>query len=253
MARKFGLIGYPLSHSFSKKYFDEKFRKEGLIECEYANYELSSISDFQELLNMEHKELFGLNVTTPYKEQIIQYLDNLDDSARKVGAVNVIKFTSDNRKIGYNSDYYGFKSSLQNWLPRNGSIKALVLGSGGASKAVIAVLKDFNLSYQIVSRKKGVGLVDYGQTKEFKLLENYKLVINATPLGMYPQIDQAPDLPYQEITDQHLLYDLVYNPEETLFLQRGKARGAKIKNGLEMLFLQAEKSWEIWSTSNTPI
>jgi len=249
MTRKFGLIGYPLSHSFSKKYFDEKFRKERLDDCEYANYELSSISDFLKLLKMEHEDLIGLNVTIPYKEQIMQYLDNLDDSARKVGAVNVIKLTSDNGKIGYNSDYYGFRSSLQNWLPRNRPKKALVLGSGGASKAVVAVLEDFNLSYQIVSRKKGVGVVDYGQTNELKLLEHYQLVINTTPLGMYPQIDQAPDLSYQEITDQHFLYDLVYNPEETLFLQRGKARGAKIKNGLEMLFLQAEKSWEIWSTS----
>ena len=249
MARKFGLIGYPLSHSFSKKYFDKKFRREGLDDCEYANYELPSLSDFRELLNMEQKDLIGLNVTIPYKEQIIRYLDSLDDSAQKVGAVNVIKLTSDNRKIGYNSDYYGFRSSLQNWLPRNGPIKALVLGSGGASKAVVAVLKDFNLSYQIVSRKKGVGIVDYDQTKELKLLEHYKLVINTTPLGMYPQIGQAPDLSYQDITDQHFLYDLVYNPEETLFLQRGKTRGAKIKNGLEMLFLQAEKSWEIWSTS----
>jgi shikimate dehydrogenase len=190
--------------------------------------------------------LGGLNVTIPHKQAIMPFLDGFDVSAEKVGAVNVIKILPDGKLIGYNSDYYGFKTSLENFLlnvPFE-KIKALVLGNGGAGKAVVAALKDVGIAYKTVSRTKSEENINYDEISA--LIADYKLIINCSPVGTYPKNDQCPDIPYQLLTSNHYLYDLVYNPLETLFLQKGKERGAKIHNGLLMLHLQAEKAWDIW-------
>ena len=243
--KQFGLIGYPLSHSFSKGYFAEKFAKENIVDCKYDVFPLEKIEDFVELCN-DKKNLIGLNVTIPYKEKIIPFLDELDETAANIGAVNTIKF-SNGKKIGYNSDAYGFEMSLKPFLKPYHK-QALILGTGGASKAVEYVLRKLGISFQYVSRTKSEKTISYEE-----LLTNYDLrlttlIINTTPIGMYPNIDTAPDIPYKVITDKHLLYDLIYNPEETLFLKKGKQRGAGTKNGLEMLYLQAERSWQIWNS-----
>jgi len=246
--KRYGLIGFPLSHSFSLKYFSEKFDREGLREAVYQNFEIKDIDDLPSLLET-YPDLLGLNVTIPYKEQVKKYVDALDHSAEKVGAVNVIKILPDRKKIGYNSDYYGFRTSLEHWLGTTvSSIKALVLGSGGASKAVQVVLDDCNIAFDIVSRNKGKGNYDYYDLIEApEIIENHKLIINTSPLGMYPHVNEAPHLPYEVLGKDHFLYDLIYNPAVTLFLKKGKDHEANVKNGLEMLELQAEKSWEIWN------
>jgi len=240
----YGLIGYPLSHSFSKKYFEDKFRKEAIQDKVYQQFELPQIEDVAEL--MSNDELQGFNVTSPYKEDILSYVQSLDSSASKVGAVNVVKREQGDFWKGYNSDFYGFKSSLENWLP-NTSFKALVLGTGGASKAILAVLKELGISCQIVSRSEREGIITYDQLKSSDLLVHHQLIINTTPLGTYPNTNNAPDLEYGSLTSAHYLYDLVYNPSETKFMKLGKSQGSQVKNGLEMLELQAEKSWEIWT------
>lgn len=247
--RQFGLIGYPLTHSFSKKYFTDKFNKEKIAQASYELYELPKITAFPDLLaNQSH--LAGLNVTIPYKQQVIPYLDALDHSAQKVGAVNVIKIAEDGTKIGYNSDYFGFQQSLLNTqFTISDKTKALVLGSGGASKAIITVLKDLSVEYKIVSRtpdKENPPQISYTSITS-QLMAHHQLIVNTTPLGMYPNADACPLLPYEAMTPQHLLFDLVYNPPQTLFMQKGAAQGAQIVNGLEMLHLQAEKAWEIWN------
>lgn len=245
--RLFGLIGYPLSHSFSKKYFSEKFEREGIPDVRYDLYEIPDIREFPKLLT-QHPDLVGLNVTIPHKQAIMPYLDALDASAEKVGAVNVIRI-QEGRLIGYNSDYYGFYLSLKNWLPENESFKALVLGSGGASKAVMAALQELNIPYTLVSRSEAADRLSYDQLRaKPKLLDEHRLVINTSPLGMSPHITSSPDIDYSRMGDGHYLYDLVYNPADTLFMQLGRAQGAKAKNGLEMLQLQAEKAWEIWNS-----
>jgi shikimate dehydrogenase len=246
--RKFGLIGYPLSHSFSKKYFAEKFRNENIPDCEYQNFELRNIEDLPALIQT-YPELSGLNVTIPYKESVIPYLDSLDPIARKIGAVNVIRITGEREKIGFNSDYYGFRYSLERWLGTDKKyVKALVLGTGGAAKAVIKVLEDCNIAYRAVSRKQGRADFTYFDfTSDPDRVREYRLIINTTPLGMFPADNEAPNLPYETMDESFFLYDLIYNPEKTLFLQKGESSGAKILNGLEMLVLQAEKSWEIWN------
>lgn len=246
--RLFGLIGYPLSHSFSKKYFSEKFEREGIEQARYELYELADIGEFPKLIEQE-PDLLGLNVTIPHKQAVMPYLDALDTSAQKVGAVNVIRL-QEGRLIGYNSDYYGFYRSLQEWLPpKQNSFKALVLGSGGASRAVIAALEELNIPSTLVSRKAAADRLSYEQLRaQPGLLEEHRLIINTSPLGMSPHTQTAPDIEYGKLDEGHYLYDLVYNPAETLFMQKGKAQGAQVKNGLEMLQLQAEKAWEIWNS-----
>jgi shikimate dehydrogenase len=241
--KTFGLIGYPLSHSFSKKYFTAKFEKENITGCQYELFELKDIQELP-LLIEETPGLRGLNVTIPYKQEVKQFLDSLDSSAEKVGAVNVVKINDDKTLTGYNSDYYGFRQSLENWLPRL-DFKALVLGTGGSSKAVTSALVDLNIPFRKVSRNAGGGLTTYQDLDE-SLLKTHKLIINTTPLGMSPNTDAAPPIRYEWLDSENYLYDLIYNPEETKFMMLGKARGAQVKNGLEMLHLQAEKSWEIW-------
>ena len=242
MLKKYGLIGYPLSHSFSKGYFTEKFKKEGIKNAAYETYPLEKISDFTTLLQ-NNPELVGLNVTIPYKEAIIPYLDELSEEAKKIGAVNTIKIIN-GKKIGYNSDVVGFEKSLiQHLKPTHN--KALVLGTGGAAKAVWFVLKKLNIPYLKVSRTASENIIAY-DTISIDLVKEYPLIINTTPLGMSPKLETKPDIPYQALTKNHFLYDLVYNPQTTLFLEMGQKMGATIQNGLPMLHGQAERSWELW-------
>ncbi len=245
--RTFGLIGYPLTHSFSQGYFSEKFKNEG-IEARYLNFPISSIHDFCGLLE-QHPYLAGLNVTIPYKEQVLPYLDELDDEAARIGAVNVIKIFWDKKRPflkGYNSDVKGFFNALQPLLqPWHG--KALILGTGGASKAVAHGLLNAGILYRFVSRHpKGPSQVSY-EALTPEIISEYKLIINTSPLGMYPNIETCPPLSYEAITQQHLIFDLIYNPETTLFMKRASENGAVVKNGLEMLHLQAEEAWKIWN------
>lgn len=241
--KQYGLIGYPLSHSFSKGYFAEKFLKENITDANYDVFPLEKIDDFTALY--QNKEnLIGLNVTIPYKQQVIPFLDELDETSANIGAVNTVKFTQ-GKRIGYNTDAYGFEMSLKPMLQSHHT-NALILGTGGASKAVEYVLKKLGISFQYVSRNKSDHTISYEQLDEF-IIHNSKLIINSTPIGMYPNVDVAPNIPYNAISEKHLLYDLVYNPEETLFLKKGKEKGAQTKNGLEMLYLQAERSWQIWN------
>ena len=248
--KKLGLIGYPLSHSFSKKYFSNKFQEEGIKGYEYDLYPIENIEAFPKLLE-DHPDLVGINVTIPYKEQVIPYLDAIHEEAHAIRAVNTIKI--ENGKLtGYNTDAYGFEKSVVDLLTNNGEEKllpvdqALVLGTGGASKAVLFILKKLNIHPQLVSRTKGKGDLTY-QEIDSKILERAKLIVNTTPLGMSPKIESFPNLSYDKLTSKHFLYDLVYNPEKTVFLNKGEMQKAKTKNGLEMLILQAEKSWEIWT------
>ncbi|EMR02831.1 shikimate dehydrogenase family protein [Cesiribacter andamanensis] len=247
--RQFGLIGYPLGHSFSRTYFTEKFGREGIADAAYALYPISSLDQLPALLQAQ-PSLAGLNVTIPYKEKVIPYLDQLHESARKVGAVNVIRIEK-GVLTGYNSDYFGFKQSLLEWMGQEALAgkKALVLGTGGASKAVCAALTDLQIPYRLVSRQPASQQLSYAQLhQQPELLQEYRLIINTTPLGMHPQPMAAPDLPYHVIGSGHYLYDLVYNPAQTVFMQAGSQRGAATKGGLQMLQLQAERAWEIWNS-----
>lgn len=241
--KQFGLIGYPLSHSFSKGYFAEKFLKESIQDCFYDVYPLKKIEDFTSLCE-QHQNLVGLNVTIPYKQQIIPFLDELDETAANIGAVNTIKFIN-NKKTGFNTDAFGFEMSLQPLLKSHHQ-QALILGTGGASKAVEFVLKKLGISFRYVSRYKNENTITYSELNE-DIIQHSTLIINSTPMGMYPNIEVSPGIPYHFLSDKHLLYDLIYNPEETQFLKEGKQRGAQTKNGLEMLYLQAERSWQIWN------
>jgi len=244
--KQYGLIGYPLSHSFSKKYFSEKFIKEKISGCKYDLFEIERIGLVESVFQKDN--LQGFNVTIPYKHDIMNYMDDLDHSAQKVGAVNVVKIYGDGKKTGFNSDYYGFRTSLESWIPDLKNKKALILGIGGAAKAVIAVLEDLGISFLKISRDKEKGELNYNELMdEPKLLIDHHLIINTTPLGMSPHIDSKPQIDYEKLTNQHYLYDLIYNPAETKFLSDGNKFGANTKNGLEMLELQAEKSWEIWN------
>ncbi len=252
-----GLIGFPISHSFSEKYFKSKFLQEGIRNFDYFLFPLENLTDFPDFIKNNPK-LVGLNVTIPHKKNIIPLLDELDDSALRVGAVNVIKILPNGKKIGYNSDYFGFKHSLEILLQHSNHIKnissnnlnALILGNGGAAMAVVAALQDLKIHYKIVSRQKSENTLTYKDLAVIKhqkpFLQDFQLIINTTPLGMYPHTEFCPQIPYEHLTNHHILYDLVYNPGETTFLKNGKKQGATIKNGLEMLHLQAEKSWQIW-------
>lgn len=258
--RKFGLIGYPLKHSFSEKYFKEKFEKEGYEDCVYEAFPLPNLSDLPELIKA-NPDLCGLNVTVPHKIGVIYYLDKLDPAAKAIDAVNCIKIVNQHpveaffsgelstlqvRLEGYNTDAYGFETSLKPLLKKHHT-RALILGAGGAARAVAYVLHKLGISFIHVSRRSIKKQLNYGQLTGDIIKENY-LIINTTPVGTFPQIEAFPDIPYDYLTPKHLLYDLVYNPEETEFLRKGKEHGAATKNGLEMLHLQAEKSWEIWNS-----
>jgi shikimate dehydrogenase len=258
--KKYGIIGYPLVHSFSLSYFTEKFKKENLDDCEYQAFPLQNISDLPEVIK-NNPELCGLNVTHPHKIGVIYYLDKLDEAAREIDAVNCIKIVN-NRPVesffsgelssmkvrleGYNTDAYGFEHSLKPLLKKHHQ-KALILGDGGASRAVAYVLRKLGIEYLIVSRRARNKQVAYKDLSQ-DLMAEHLLIINTTPLGTFPETEGCADIPYQFFSDKHLAYDLVYNPAETEFLKRAKANGASIKNGLEMLHIQAEKAWEIWNS-----
>ncbi|MBQ1974161.1 MAG: shikimate dehydrogenase [Paraprevotella sp.] len=245
----YGLIGYPLGHSFSQGYFTQKFLTEQ-IEAEYRNFEIPSIDLFPKIIK-EHESLRGLNVTIPYKEKIIPFLDELSDEAQAIGAVNVVRITREKGKThlkGFNSDLIGFMKSIRPNLGAHHQ-KALILGTGGASKAVCYGLKKLGLEVAFVSRQEHSGMLTYEQITP-KMLQEYQVIVNCSPCGMYPHVNEAPLLPYSALMDQHLLYDLVYNPEETLFLRRGLQAGATTQNGLQMLHLQAETSWDFWHTND---
>lgn len=246
--KSFGLIGKKLTHSFSKKYFEDKFKKENLENHKYELFELATIEAFQNLIS-DNPLINGLNVTIPYKQDIIPYLDRLDESATKVGAVNTVKIQFDNNEsklIGYNTDYLAFKNSLVQWIDQQ-ELKALVLGTGGAAKAVCTALKELSIGFKQMSRDENKGITYEQLMDNPNFIEDHELIINTTPVGMCPEVDALPLLPYHLINKNHYLYDLVYNPEHSSFLKQGQFKGAKIKNGLEMLHLQAEYSWEIWN------
>ncbi|HEX7847665.1 MAG TPA: shikimate dehydrogenase [Chitinophagaceae bacterium] len=242
--RLFGLIGYPLTHSFSEKYFTEKFEREGLMGCRFENFSISSIDQFTSLLQ-HNPGLQGIAVTIPYKQSVMQFLDSTENIPVGLNACNCIRI-KDGKLYGYNTDHVGFEKSLIPLLKPHHA-KALVLGNGGATEAVIFALKKLGIDYDIVSRQlhKGSTLTYRDITAE--LIKENTIIINTTPLGMYPKIDECPPIPYEYITKDHLLYDLIYNPEKTLFLQKGEEQGAVIKNGYEMLMLQAEENWNTWN------
>jgi shikimate dehydrogenase len=243
---QYGLIGFPLTHSFSQRYFTEKFARENIQDSRYDLFELPDVAALPGLLQMPG--LRGLNVTIPHKQAVLPFLSRLDPSAEKVGAVNVIRIEKDGSLTGFNSDYYGFRQSLQDWLTLLGraaeGLQALILGTGGASKAVAAALTDMTIPYRYVSRTGTDTTLTYSQLPD--VMNQYQLLINCSPVGTYPHTDEAPAVPYDQLTDRHLLYDLVYNPAQTGFMKRGQERGVATHNGLRMLELQAEKAWEIW-------
>lgn len=245
MEKVFGLIGATVSHSFSKSYFDEKFFREGLRDYHYELFPLTNITDIEALLKT--KGLSGLNVTIPYKEQVIKYLDEVDGFAKKIGAVNVIKI-KDGKLKGFNTDSDAFLETVEKWLPKDKTFKALILGTGGSSKAVQEALKKLNIKFKVVSRDAGKGDFVYEDLeKNPKLITESLLIINTTPLGMSPKTETMPPIDYEHIGADHYVYDLIYNPARTMFLQKAEMRSATIKNGLEMLHIQAEKSWTIWN------
>jgi shikimate dehydrogenase len=244
---KYGLIGFPLGHSFSISYFNEKFENEH-INAQYINFEIPSIDGLTEILD-RNPELRGLNVTIPYKEQVMKYLDAISPEAEAIGAVNVIRVTHKGDKVylkGFNSDVIGFTRSIEPLL-EPAQKKALILGTGGASKAIHYGLKSLNMQTIFVSRTRhGDGFITYEEVTP-ELVKEYNVIINCTPVGMYPHADECPKLPYEAMDTHTLLYDLIYNPDETLFLKRGREQGATVKNGLEMLLLQAFASWDFWN------
>jgi shikimate dehydrogenase len=243
--RQFGLIGRTLSYSFSQTYFTQKFYSLGLPDHEYELFELAAINELPGVL-AAHPHLVGLNVTVPYKESVMLYLDELAPSATRVGAVNVIERTPAGQLRGHNTDYVGFRESLRRFYSPQPEARALVLGTGGAAKAVGVALQELGIPYWSVSRDPlGRGLTYDDLTPE--LVAAHQLIINATPLGTSPRTDECPPLPYSALTEHHYLHDLVYNPTETLFMHKGKEAGAQVKNGFEMLCLQAEAAWDIWN------
>lgn len=239
---KYGLIGFPLGHSFSRGFFTEKFAREG-IDAEYVNFEIPDASMLLDVIR-NNPELRGLNVTLPHKQAVIPLLDELSDEAREIGAVNVIRIR-DGKLKGFNSDIIGFTDSIRPLLQPHHK-KALVLGTGGASKAICVGLNRLGIEWTYVSRSPREGMLTYEDITA-ETLQQYTVIVNCTPVGMFPKVDAAPAIPYELLTPQHLLFDCVYNPEDTLFMQKGRAQGATVKNGLEMLHLQAEASWKFWN------
>ena len=243
---KYGLIGYPLGHSFSVSYFNQKFADEG-INAKYENYEIASIDELTEILD-KTPELRGLNVTIPYKEKVIPFLDSISPEARAIGAVNVICVTHEKNKTllkGYNSDVIGFTQSIEPMLDKKWHKKALILGTGGASKAINFGPKSLGLETVFVSRYERPDTIQYERITP-EVIKEYNVIVNCTPLGMYPKTDECPNLPYEAMDNHTILYDLIYNPDQTLFMRKGAEYGAEVKNGLEMLLLQAFASWEFW-------
>jgi len=246
---KYGLIGYPLGHSFSISYFNQKFADEG-INARYENFEIKSIDQLEEVLAV-NPELRGLNVTIPYKEKVMDYLDTITPEAQAIGAVNVIKVTHEGKNVklkGYNSDVIGFTQSIEPMLDKKWNTKALILGTGGASKAINYSLKSLGLETVYVSRYQRPGTIQY-ETITPDVIKEFNVIVNCTPVGMYPHTEECPMLPYEAMDSHTILYDLIYNPDETLFMKRGREHGAEVKNGLEMLLLQAFASWEFWHDS----
>ncbi len=242
--KKFGLIGKDISYSFSKKYFTEKFSQDLYEDCSYENFDISNIEDFPNVLK-NNPNLKGLNVTIPYKESIIPYLDTVSDKAFQIGAVNVIRFTKKGNLKGYNSDWFGFKKSLEPLLQPHHK-KALILGTGGAAKAVAFALDQLGITYSFVSREANQNTIDYSLINA-TTFDNHQIIINCTPVGTSPNTKEFPPIPYTYFSNQHIAFDLIYNPEETQFLKKAKKQGATIKNGYDMLVFQAEKAWKIWN------
>ena len=243
----YALLGKNIEYSFSRNYFSEKFKTLGYTNHKYINFDLQHIDDLAAELEKNKEVISGVNVTIPYKQEVMQYLNSIDEDAENIGAVNTLKFLKDGTIKGFNTDYYGFKNSIKP-LMKNHHTKALILGSGGASKAIAYAFEKMGVEYKFVSRsKKSNEVLTYDElTKE--IIEEYTIIIDSTPLGTYPEVDTCPNIPYQHLSENHLLYDLTYNPEITKFLKLGKDKGAQIKNGYQMLELQAEKSWEIWNS-----
>ncbi len=244
ISEKYGLIGKNIAYSFSKKYFTNKFSVEPFTDCTYENFDINTIAQFKKIVK-ENPDLKGLNITIPYKENIIPFLNSLSKKAAKIGAVNVIRFKKDGTLKGYNSDCYGFKKSLQPLLQPHHK-KALILGTGGAAKAVAFALDELNIFYTFVSRQSSDKTITYKQVNATSF-DNFQIIINCTPLGTSPNESEFPPIPYEFFTQNHLAYDLIYNPAETQFLKKAKKNGAVIKNGLQMLEIQAEKAWKIWN------
>ncbi len=245
--KQYGLIGHPLSHSFSQKYFNQKFENEKITACTYDLFDIKSLNQFPEILK-SNPNLKGLNVTIPYKENILNYLTEIDENAKTIGAINTIKIFNDQKILkGYNTDYYGFKKSLKPFLDINHE-RALIFGTGGASKTVKFVLNELNINCLMVSRNpKNDDEISYNDVNEY-VIKHHQIIINTTPVGMFPNVNDSLDIHYDTLTEKHLLYDLIYNPEETIFLKKGKEKGCITINGLQMLKLQAERSWEIWNS-----
>lgn len=241
--KRFGLIGKKLGHSFSAKYFAEKFEREGLLECDYSLYELPEIECVKEF--MLTPDLVGFNVTIPYKQQIIPYLDALDAQAREVGAVNCVKIERDGRRVGYNTDVDGIRLSLDKLLGEEKVSAALILGTGGASQAVQYVLRERGIDYKVVSREKGKADLTYDELTQ-DVMATHRLIINASPVGMYPACENCPNIPYAMLSGSHYLFDLVYNPLTTRFMELGAEQGAATLSGIDMLYAQAESAWKIW-------
>ncbi|APY12079.1 shikimate dehydrogenase [Seonamhaeicola sp. S2-3] len=242
---KLGLLGKNIAYSFSRTYFKSKFEKEQITNTTYENFDIESIDLFPSIIK-NTKNLKGMNVTIPYKEVVIPFLDKINKKAAKIGAVNTIKVTKKGKLVGYNTDYYGFKKSIEPHLKSHHK-KALILGTGGASKAIAYSLKKLGISFQYVSRKQSQGVGFTYQTLTTEDIKNNTVIINCTPLGTFPNIEECPNIPYNGITNKHILFDLIYNPEESTFLKHGKEKGATTINGLKMLELQAEKAWAIWN------
>lgn len=240
----YGLLGKDISYSFSKKYFTHKFSEPLFENCVYENFDIASIAKFLSIIK-KNPDLLGLNVTIPYKEKVIPFLDSLSKKAEKIGAVNTIKFTKKGKLKGYNTDYYGFKKALEPLLlPHHKS--ALILGTGGAAKAVSFALNELGIYHAFVSREAKENTIDYSLLN-VTTFDNFQIIINCTPLGTSPDIKSFPPIPYQYLTEKHIAFDLVYNPAESQFLKKAKKKGATIKNGYDMLVIQAEKSWRIWN------
>lgn len=239
----FGLVGRNISYSFSKGYFTEKFQGLGLDDYSYENFDLADISEIANVLQTPH--LAGLNVTIPYKETVMAHLDKISLKAQKVGAVNTIRITKKGKTKGFNTDVYGFKKALEPLLQPN-HFRALILGTGGASKAVAFALNKLGIFYTFVSREDKPGMIDYDRINA-TTFDNYQIIVNCTPLGTHPNVSDCPPLPYEYFTDKHIAFDLVYNPSETEFMKRAAKHGAVTKNGYEMLVFQAEKAWSIWN------
>jgi shikimate dehydrogenase len=241
--RLFGLIGYPLTHSFSKDYFGEKFKREAVEDCRYENFQLANITELPKIIG-DHADLEGLNITIPYKESVLSFLDEKDELVRQTGACNCIKIVN-GKLFGFNTDVIGFEKSLLSKL-QSGHKNALILGTGGAAKAVEFVLKRNQIHYTYVSRSRSQNNLTYEELTP-SIVEKAKLIINTTPVGMYPQVNEILPLPFGAITPKHFLFDLIYNPSKTLFLRKGEEEGATIQNGYDMLVCQAEESWKIWN------